>query len=91
MELIHPTTIFQSKSQPPSRGNIGDVKLTSWGKFLTVKGGAKRPSNVERTCLQNRSFPTFFPVNVQKKDRDVRKSLRQDSSGSHKNTFDTPC
>ena len=40
--------------------------LTSWGTFITVQGGAKRPSNVEITCNQNLSSPIFFPVNVKK-------------------------
>ena len=52
------------------RGNIGDIRLTSWCKFFTVRGGAKRPSNVEITCHQNLSgIPTFFPTNVKKKVR----------------------
>ena len=40
--------------------------LTSWGTFITVQGGAKRHSNVEITCNQNLSSPTFFPINVKK-------------------------
>ena len=39
------------------------------GKYFTVQGGAKRPSNVDITCNQNLSFPTFFPINVMKKGR----------------------
>ena len=60
--------------------------LTSWGTFITVQGGAKRPSNVEITCNQNLSSPTFFPINVKKGrfflfiSRDFRISLRQDWS-----------
>ena len=43
--------------------------LTSWGKFFTVQGGAKRPSNVEITCDQSLLSPTFFPINVKSKGR----------------------
>ena len=76
---------------------MGDIRLTSWGNSFTVQSGAKRPSNVEITCHQNLSLPTLFPINVKKKgrfflfiSRDSGKSLRQDSSRSYKNTFDTP-
>ena len=40
-------------------GNIGDIRLTSWGKISTLQDGAKRPSNVEITYHQSMSFPTF--------------------------------
>ena len=43
--------------------------LTSWGESFTVQGGAKRPSNIEITCDKNLLSPTFFPVNVKKKDK----------------------
>ena len=43
--------------------------LTSWDKFFTVQGGAKRPSNVEITCDQSLLSPTFFPINVKNKGR----------------------
>ena len=76
---------------------MGDIRLTSWGNSFTVQSGAKRPSNVEITCHQNLSLRKLFLINVKKKgrfflfiSRDSRKSLRQDSSRSHKNTFDTP-
>ena len=41
-------------------GNIGDVRLTSWGNISTLQDGEKRPSNVEITCHQSMSFPTFI-------------------------------
>ena len=41
-------------------GNIGDIRLTSWGKIFTLQDGGKRPSNFEITCHKNMSFPTFF-------------------------------
>ena len=67
MQSIHPyTNIVPNKWQPLDRGNIGDIMLTSWGTFITVQGGAKRPSNVEITCNQNLSSPKFFPINVKK-------------------------
>ena len=49
------------------RGNIGDIRLTSWCKFFTVRGGAKRPSNVEITCHQNLSFLHFFQQMLRKR------------------------
>ena len=70
MESIRPeTNIFPNKWQLLDRGNSGDIMLTSWDKFFTVQGGAKRPSNVEITCDQNLLSPTFFPINVKNKGR----------------------
>ena len=61
--------MFKVKWQLLNQSNIADIRLTSWGEFFTPQGGAKRPSNVEVTCNQNMSFPTFFPTNVKKKGR----------------------
>ena len=70
MESIRPeTNIFPNKWQLLDRGNSGDIMLTSWDKFFTVQGGAKRLSNVEITCDQNLLIPTFFPINVKNKGR----------------------
>ena len=70
MESIRPeTNIFPNKWQLLDRGNSGDIMLTSWDKFFTVQGGAKRLSNVEITCDQNLLSPTFFPINVKNKGR----------------------
>ena len=44
MESVHPLTkIVQRNWQLLDRDYIGDIRLTSWGKFFTVQG-AKRPS-----------------------------------------------
>ena len=61
--------------------------LTSWDKFFTVQGGAKRPSNVEITCDQSLISPTFFPINVKNKGRSFHLSRvfrKQGCCRSHK-------
>ena len=44
MKSVHlRTNVPHSKWYLPDRGNIGDIRLLSWGKFFTVQGGLKRP------------------------------------------------